>query len=131
MSTEQKKELGEWRESSGYTPTKAIGSKGGKGGKGVKNGESDRRSVQAQTTKAIASAVEKKVTEKMKALEKKNTEGTETEAYIMSLFEKFNGGKKVTISDVKGSEPAKSTPPASSGPTLKNILKRSKNGSAG
>jgi hypothetical protein len=47
----------------------------------------------------------------------------------MSLFEKFNGGKKVTISDVKVSEPANSTAPASSGPTLKTILKRSKNGS--
>jgi hypothetical protein len=127
LSTEQKKELTEWRESSGYTPTKDKGSKGGKGGK--KNGESDRRSVQAQTTKAIASAVDKKVNERMKALDKKTKEGTETEAYIMSLFEKFNGGKKVTISDVKVSEPANSTAPASSGPTLKTILKRSKNGS--
>lgn len=42
------------------------------------------------TTKAMASAVENEVAEKMKAVEQKKTNrGDETEGYIMTIFQKF------------------------------------------
>jgi hypothetical protein len=75
--------------------------------------------------KAIASAVDKKVAEKMKAMENENAIAGETEAYIMSIFKKMQGGNgQAQISNVAVS-PSASAPTAS---TLKGILKRVKNG---
>jgi hypothetical protein len=56
----------------------------------------------------------------MKALEVKKTNGNEAEAYIMSLFKKFAGGK-ATISDVN----AAATAPVPQ--TLRSIIKCAKN----
>jgi hypothetical protein len=74
-------------------------------------------------TKAIASAVEKKVAERMKSMAQEKANEGETEAYIMSIFEKYNGckGKKAQISDVEASTSV-------SAPSLKSILKRAQNG---
>jgi hypothetical protein len=107
----QKEELREWRK--------------GEKAKQQKGKSSDRQSRSGKsTTKAIASAVEKKVAEKMKAMEQEKANGEETEAYIMSIFQKFSGkaGKKVQISDAT----VDATPTAAT-PTLKNIIKRAKN----
>jgi hypothetical protein len=62
---------------------------------------------------AVASAVDKKVTATMKSLEQDKTNEGMTEAYIMSLFDKFKTGtgKKAEISDVE----------------VKSILNRAKN----
>jgi len=87
--------------------------------------------TKSDTNKAIASAVEKKVGEKMEAMEKEKISGNETEAYIMSLFQKFataGNTKKVKISDVTTSEPTPAPPPPPT-PTLKSIIERAKNGS--
>jgi hypothetical protein len=103
LSREEKEELREWRKNNGK----------GKGKDGQKKPRSD-------TAKAIASAVEKKVAEKMKAMEDKKTNGDEAEAYIMSIFQKYSGqATNATISDV-AAKPATT-------PTLKSILKRVKN----
>jgi predicted DNA-binding WGR domain protein len=114
LPADQKEELREWRKSSAFN----------KKGKGNKDGH--RPSHQFDTTKAIASAVEKKVAEKMKAMEQEKTEETVTEAYIMSLFQKFATGKagKVQIGDTTV---APATPSTATALTLKSIVKRAKN----
>jgi hypothetical protein len=44
-------------------------------------------------TKAIASTVEKKVAEKLKAMEQEKASGEEAEAFIMSVVKKCSKGK--------------------------------------
>jgi hypothetical protein len=69
----QKAELREWRH--------GTDAKGGK-----EKGKDSNKYRKFDRSKAIASAVEKKVEEKMKAIEKERTDGDDTEACIMSLF---------------------------------------------
>ena len=61
--------------------------------KGPRKGKGKVRMLQVgrfDTTKAMASAVENEVAEKMKAVEQKKTNGgDETEGYIMTIFQKF------------------------------------------
>jgi chorismate mutase len=103
-----------------------------KGGKGKTKDVSSKKG-KFDTTKAIASAVEKKVAEKMKAMEQEKTNGDEAEAYIMSIFKKFSAANKAgqgQISDVTV-EPGTSTSASVTAPTLKSILKRAKNTKTG
>ena len=76
--------------------------------------------MKLDTTKAIASAVEKQVAVKMKAIEKEKAKGDETEAYIMSIIKKYSAGnnEKAKVSNTTAVAPP---------PTLKGILKRVKN----
>jgi hypothetical protein len=52
-------------------------------------------------TKAVASAVQKKVAEKMKAVEQEKTNRDEAKACIMTIFQKFAAGKDGKISNLK------------------------------
>ena len=104
LSREQKDELREWR--------KTVGKKD----KGEKERTGKRTKVERD--KAIAAAVDKKVDEKIKAMEKDKTDDAESEAYIMSLFKKYHS--KVTISEVKATSPTTPAP-------LKSLLRRAKN----
>ena len=87
-------------------------------------GSSDRK---FDTTKAIASAVAKKVAEKLKTIEQEKSNGNDTEAYIMSIMQKHAGKSgKVQISDATV-EPM-STPTAA---TMRSIIKQAKNAKTG
>jgi hypothetical protein len=106
-----------------------LGLGSGKPGKDGKNKSSkgSYKTARFDKTKAIASAVEKKVAEKMKEMEQEKSNETDTEAYIMSLIQKCTKGTngKVRIADVTAdAAPAPSIPTAA---TLKSIVKRSKN----
>jgi hypothetical protein len=59
--------------------------------------------------------------EKMKAVEKEKTNGAEAEAYIMSIFKKYAGGK-ASVSDLTAETPADAAIPSS----LKSIIKCAK-----
>ena len=115
LNKAQKSELREWR-------------RNGKSEGGHKNKKgNDHRKF--DNTKAIASAVEKKVTERLKAIEQEKSKGAEAEAWIMSIMQKHaDAGKtgKIRISDATATEPM----PAPTAPTLKSILKRAKNSKA-
>jgi hypothetical protein len=109
LSKAQTDELREWRKT---TP----------GGR-KKSKHDDRTSkptVRFDTEKAIASAVEKKVAERLKSIEHDKTQGDETEAYIMSIFQKY--AEKAKAATVKVSVTA--TPPPNA---LKATIKRAKN----
>jgi hypothetical protein len=87
-----------------------------------KGKDSPSKKGRSDTTKAVASAVEKKAVEKMKAMELEKTKGEQAEACVMSIFKKMANGK-VQISDVNvETQPATPTAPA-----LKSILKQAKN----
>jgi hypothetical protein len=92
---------------------------------GGKKKGGDRKSDNA---KAIASAVDKKVNERMKYIEQEKSTKEDIEAYIMSIVDKATtkSGKTVQISDAT-SKPT----PAAAAPTLKSIVKRAKNAKAG
>jgi hypothetical protein len=89
----------------------------GKSGKFIPKNKPNNR------TKAMASAVEKKVAERMKSMEQDKANEGVTEAYIMSIFDKCKGGTggKAQISDVAAFSSV-------SVPTLKSIVKRAQNG---
>jgi hypothetical protein len=109
LTPTEKDELREWRASTGQ-------------GKGTGKPPAKKKARFESSEKAITSAVNKLVEEKMKAIETEKTNGNEAEAYIMSLFKKFAGGKAV-ISDVN----AAATAPVPQ--TLRSIVKRAKNAS--
>jgi hypothetical protein len=104
----QKNELREWRQKNEN--------------KGSKDKSKDSKKPEHDNDKAIAAAVEKKVAEKLKAVEDEKTSGEEAAAFIMSVVKKHSEDGKVVISDANV-EPA----PPPTGPTLKSILKRAKN----
>jgi hypothetical protein len=112
LPKDQRDELREWRN----------GGKRGGDFKG-KSGKFPPNKKPIDRTKAIASAVEKKLAERMKSMEEEKANEGVTEAYIMSIFEKYNGGKgkKAQISDVEASTSV-------SAPSLKSIVKRAQNG---
>jgi hypothetical protein len=112
LNKDQKDELREWRKGTEF-----------KGRKG-KGKEYPSKKGRFDTTKAIASAVEKKVAEKMKAMEKEKTNGDETEAYIMSIIKKYSTGKTESVQ-------VSTTEAEPTAPTLKSILKRVKNTKTG
>jgi hypothetical protein len=115
----QKDELRECRKSAEFKTAN------GKGKDGPRKTQDRGR---FDTTKAIASAVENKVTEKMKATEQDKTSGDETEAYIMSIVKRCAAAKagKVQISDATV-EPT----PIPTAPMLKNIIKQANNTKTG
>jgi hypothetical protein len=114
----QKDELREWRSSG--KPAKGDG-------KNKSNKGSSYKTARFDKTKAIASAVEKKVAEKMKEMEQAKSNETDTEAYIMSIIQKCTKGTngKVRIADVNAD--VASAPSIPTAATLKSIVKRSKN----
>jgi hypothetical protein len=118
LSKTEKDELGEWRQTSGA----------GKG-KGKPNRGKDfteEQGVCFETNKAIASAVEKKVAEKLKALDQTKNKEDEIEAYIMFIIKKHSG-KKVDISSATADDAENpTTTPAP--PSLKGIIRKAKNG---
>jgi hypothetical protein len=116
LTTEQKDELREWRESTGG------GKKRGKPNN-HKDGKQQQRNVRFKSDKAIAAAVEKKVNERLKSEEKAKAQGDEAEAYIMSIFQKMAGANKATIASVN--PPPAAAPPVPA--TLHGILRRAKN----
>jgi hypothetical protein len=114
LPKDQKDELREWR-------------RGGKKGAGFrgKSGKFSSGNKPIDRSKAIASAVEKKVAERMKSMEQDKASEGLTEAYIMSILEKFKNGAdgKGQVSDVKASN-------GLSAPSLKSIIKRAQNGTS-
>jgi hypothetical protein len=120
----QKDELREWR--NGQPKGSGFSGKSGKSGANF-SGKSAKKFKTNNTAKAIAAAVEKKVAEKMKSMEKDKADEGEAEAYIMSIFQKHSEKARISgvkssmsslqISDIK-SEPKKSEP------SLKSILER-------
>jgi hypothetical protein len=113
LTTEQKDELRERRETSGG---------GKKRGKPNAQDGKQQRNVRFKTDKAIAAAVEKKVHERLKAVEQEKAKGLEDEAYRMSVFQKLTGSK--------ASVGAVNLPPVvapSLPPTLHSIIRRAKN----
>jgi hypothetical protein len=109
LRKDQKDELREWR------------AKGGGGGAGSKGKSAKSTPKDKSNAKAIASAVEKKVAETMKSLDKEKAKKGEAEAFIMALFDKHKSGASGTakISDTVAS-------PSVPAPTLKGILKHVK-----
>jgi chorismate mutase len=115
----QKDELREWRQVERL-----------KGGKGKAKDVSSKKG-KFDTTKAIASAVEKKVAEKMKAMEQEKTNGDEAEAYIMSIFKKFSAASKAGQGQIYDVTVEPTSTASVTAPTLKSILKRAKNTKTG
>jgi hypothetical protein len=128
LSDAQQDELREWRNGT----KKAAGFKG-KSGKPKPR----EKSTKDMTSAAIASAVKKQVAERMKSLERDKANEGVTEAYIMSIFEKFlsdagaAASTKVQISDV-GKRlkefQISDVEVAPRLPSLKSILNRAQNG---
>ena len=112
LNEEQKDELRAWRET--------TGSKGKRGRPDTvdKRNNSTSKKTKFDNEKAIASAVEKKVAEKMKALKKAKSDDDKTESYIMSIIKKAaQGSKAVKIGDTTAITPS-----------LQSIIKRARNG---
>ena len=114
LPKDQADELRAWRKR-----TKDAADSKGKSGKSKSY---PKKKYNNKTKATIASAVEKKVAEKMKAMEQHKTNEGATEAYIMSIFEKFKTGTggKAKISDVQASATV-------SAPSLKGIVQRARN----
>jgi hypothetical protein len=98
--------------------------------KSTDGGKKNSRDHKFDTVKAIASAVNMKVNKRMKSsIQQEKSTNEETDAYIASVVDKHlakTAGKIVQISD------ATSTPtPAAAAPTLKSIIKRTKETSTG
>ena len=119
LSGEEKKELSEWRRSSGVTVPK---SKRGNGGKG-KGGQNSKLSQ-----KAIAAAVDKQVDAKLKKLQDEQQTDDQAEAFIMSCIEKAKTAS-VTNTQATAGSTAATKPQSSGGVTLQSIIKRTRNGS--
>jgi hypothetical protein len=119
LSKEEKDELREWRQTSGAGKCKGKPNRG----KDFKK----EQGVRFETNKAIASAVEKKVAEKLKALDQTQNKEDNIEAYIMSIIIKKHSGKKVDISSATADEAEKSTT-TTAPPSLKGIIRKEKNG---
>jgi hypothetical protein len=81
--------------------------------------------VRFETNKAIASTVEKKVAEKLKALDQTKNKEDEIEAYIMSIIKKHSG-KKVDISSATADD-AENPTTTPVPPSLKGIIRKAKN----
>ena len=114
LDRNQKSELRDWRK-----------------GKRSKEGKDKRKDAPSKkgkldNMKAVASAVEKKVAEKMKAMEQAKTNEGETEACIMSIVQKLSAGKsgKGEVSGVSVGSAAIAPAPT---PALKSILSRAQN----
>jgi hypothetical protein len=94
-------------------------------GKGKPNRGKDfkkEQGVRFETNKAIASAVEKKVAEKLKALDQTKNKEDEIEAYIMSIIKKHSG-KKIDVSSATADDAENpTTTPAP--PSLKGIIRK-------
>ena len=93
----QKAELREWRR-----------------GKSTEGGKKKGGDHKSDTTKAIASAVEKKVNESLKAIAQEKSTNNDTEAYIMSIMQKHvlgKSGKVVQISDTTAEPTSTATAP--------------------
>jgi hypothetical protein len=112
LSKEEKDDLRQWRKTTGST---------GKGGK-----ESKSSPKQYNPEKAIASAVEKKFAERMKAIEKEKQGDAEAEGFIMSVFNKYTGNK-VQIADATA-KPPNVADYTTKKTNLRSILKKAKNG---
>jgi hypothetical protein len=117
LTDEQQDELRVWRKARNGGADFEAADNGKSGKKYTSKHKSNDRS------KAIASAVDKKVAEKMKSMEQDKANDGAVEAYIMSILEKSKGGQggKAQISDVAASSSV-------SVPSLKSILKRVQNG---
>ena len=113
LTTNQKDELREWRETTG----------GGKN-KGKKSPHKKQKGTAKFTSdKAIAAAVEKQVSERLKAADKEKTQGAKAKAYIMSILSELSGSKATVAAAV-------TLPPVvapSLPPTLRGIIRRAKN----
>ena len=112
LNKQQKSELREWRS--------------GQRGKDGNSSRKDPKKVKFDNTKAIASAVEKKVAEKMKELNEAKTTKEVEEAYIMSLIQKVAIGKPgkaaaASVGSAAAAAPQAFTPAP---PTLKSIISR-------
>jgi hypothetical protein len=102
--------LDEWRKSSAF--------------KGEKNKKGEKPDKFA-TTKAVASAVEKKAAKKLKAMEQEKAAEADTEACVMSIVNKCAGEAGKGHASHTNAEP--DTPPKT--PSLHSILKKAKNDS--
>jgi hypothetical protein len=117
LTKEEKDELREWRLTSG--------TEGNKGKSSPKSGKEFKKPhVRFDQNKAMASAVEKKVAERLNAINQSKTKEDELKAYIMSIV-KRHSGVQVDVSATDTIEVVK--PPLL--PTgLKGIIRRAKNG---
>jgi hypothetical protein len=84
------------------------------------------KGVRFETNKAIASAVEKKVAEKLKALDQTKNKEDEIEAYRMSIIKKHSGKEVDNSSATADDAENPTTTPAP--PSLKGIIRKAKNG---
>jgi hypothetical protein len=102
LDKKQKDELREWRKSSAF--------------KGEKNKKGEKPDKFA-TTKAVASAVEKKAAKKLKAMEQEKAAEADTEACVMSIVNKCAGEAGKGHASHTNAEP--DTPPKT--PSLNNL----------
>ncbi len=112
---DQQGELREWRRKE-----RAAGKQFGKGKPGNKGNPMKGNPM---NKKAMASAVEKKVAERMKSLEKERESAGEAEAFIMSIVKKM---KTTNISDTFTKAAPAAADTRASAPSLKSIMKQAK-----
>jgi hypothetical protein len=118
LNVDQQDELREWRRKE-----RAAGN-GKQFGKGKPGKKGNPMKGNPMNKKAMASAVEKKVAERMKSLEKEKESAGEAEAFIMSIVKKM---KTTNISDTFTKPAPAAADPRSSVPSLKSIMKQAKN----
>ena len=108
LTKEQRTELREWR----------ITNK-----QGLVKSEPNAKRHKADTAKAIAAAVDKKMEEKIKAMEKSETDAATAKAYIESIIVSMG---KPSVASISANTASVASPPK-----LKSILKCVKNGNKG
>ena len=115
LPNDQKNELRAWRATSD-------------GKASIAQGRSMRKKPKGSPTdgKSIAAVVEKKVKEKLLALEKEKSDETDVEAYVMSVLHKFAEGK-IPASSPKTPATAQAGAASAGTSFLRSILKKSKN----
>jgi hypothetical protein len=114
LNKRQKDDLREWRKD--------------QGGKDQK-GKGPQKKAKTDHTKAIASAVEKQISEKFKSIEQTKTKDGEIEATVMSIVQKnFPKTKGVVISDVNADAATLAADPS---PAVKQIVGRALNSKPG
>jgi len=114
LDKNQKAELRDWRK--------------GERGKDQK-GKGPHKKANIDHTKAIASAVEKQITERFKSIEQTKTKDGEIEATVMSIIQKnFSKTKGMVISDVTADAAPLTTDPS---PAMKQIVGQAQNSKPG
>eukprot|EP00957_Ditylum_brightwellii_P065384 4960105-Ditylum_brightwellii.AAC.1 len=111
VSHEQKKELREWRATTGA-------------GKCKPGSQKTQQQASKHQKKAIAAAVEKQVAEKLKSLQEEKDSESKTRVYVMSIVKEMLSGKvKETVLSTATTSATVAEPPIN----LKSIITKAKN----